>query len=97
MYFYQKSATDLKDLLQQSHVLDYIDSGGKGGEGSSRSRGKGRGTNGHGDITWLALFRSILVFFDKEADSISKLEDKGSTSAAAHSNRQMRKKVWFCF
>ena len=68
-----------------------------GGEGSSRSRGKGRGSNGHGDITWLSLFRSILVYIDKEADSIAKLEDKGSTSATAHSNRQMRKKVCFHF
>ncbi len=68
-------------------MLDYIDASRVGGS----RKGRGRGTD---DVTWVSLFRSVLVYIDKETDSISKLEDKGSSSTVAQSTRLMRKKVY---
>lgn len=90
MPVYRKSANDLKDLLQQTHVLDLIDSSRSSGGGATRSKSRSRGSD---EITWVSLLRSILVYIDKETDSISKLEDKGSTSTMAQTTREMRKKV----
>ncbi len=66
-------------------MLEFIGTGGR----------RGRGGRGSEEVTWSGLFRSVLVYIEKETDSISKLEDKGTTSATAHSNRLTRKKVFF--
>ena len=46
-------------------------------------------------ITWAGLWSSVMEYVGKEGDAINKLEEKwsGSSSAAAYTNRQNKKKV----
>ena len=66
-----------------------------GGGVSRKGRQKsavGVASNG---ITWAGLWSSIMEYVGKEGDAITKLEEKGSgsSSAAAYTNRQNKKKV----
>ena len=79
----------LLELLEHSHILDYIEqhSGERGGHD-----GRG-GSRGVGGVTWDSLFRSVVGFIARETEAIHKLEEKGSGSATAQSNRLTKKKV----
>ena len=73
-------------------MVDYLASC-SGGEGSRKGRQRssvGVASNG---ITWVGLWSSIMEYVGKEGDSISKLEEKGSGSTSAYTNRQNKKKV----
>lgn len=82
----QKSALSLLELLEKSHVLDYISNhsqpgsvGDRGGQGSKGNKG-GRGRTQVGVVTWSSLFQSVVSYVWKEVDAVHKLEEKGSTT-----------------
>ena len=66
-----------------------------GGEGSQRRRQRSSVGVPSNRISWAGLWSSIVEYVGKEGDAISKLEEKGSgsSSAAAYTNRQNKKKV----
>lgn len=78
----------LLELLEHSHILDYIEyhSGERGGHDS-------KGNRGMGGVTWDSLFRSAVGFIARETEAIQKLEEKGIGSTTALSNRLTKKKV----
>ena len=89
----QKYASHLRELLELGHVVDYLVSCSRG-EGSRKGRQKSSVAVTSSEITWAGLWSSIVEYVEKEGDSISKLEEKGSSSSsAAYTNRQNKKKV----
>ena len=90
----QKSASRLRELLELGHVVDYLASC-SGSEGSQRRRQRSSVGVASSGITWAGLWSSVVEYVGKEGDAISKLEEKGSgsSSAAAYTNRQNKKKV----
>lgn len=88
----QKHNGRLRELLELQHVVEYLTS--CSGEGSPRGRPKSTGGGaGGGGLSWAGLWRSITVYVRKETEAICKLEEKGSGSTSALSNRQTKKKV----
>ena len=88
----QKNASRLRELLELTHVVEYLVS--CSGEGSRRGRPRSVGGVGRG-ISWVGLWRSIVGYVRKEVEAISKLEEKGpgSISASTYTSRQTKKKV----
>ena len=77
----QKSASSLRDLLESTHIIDYI---------IASSSGSTKGKSRNQRITWSSLFRNVVGYVLKEAESVAKLEEKSSHSSSA---LQTKKKV----
>jgi hypothetical protein len=82
----KKCASLLRDLLESTHITDYITASTNGGSGPSKA---GRSRHQQQPLTWGSLFRNVVGYVLKEAEAVAKMEEKSRGSSAL----QTKKKV----
>ena len=80
----QKWAATLRNLLDSSYIIDFIDAHSIDG-----TRSKSRGST----FTWSTLFKSLVGYVSREVEALVKLSDKPTQTTSAYSSRQTKKKV----